>query len=182
MILLILILCTTSLLGQSLDIHQSYSDQAKILDYDFDRVEWGSEPPCPWQSVRLMGYFHIQIDIKGNLESIQSIDLGMVSRDLWKFYRGYGRSAMETVRLKQWWLADQSGIFVVDRDYNVRFHTSNRNGYWVDNADAYYPVDCPSPCNGWYMYTLPNGMMYAQKKIDDDLYIVSFVQFLQVAY
>lgn len=168
--------------AQSLGIHHSFTEQANTLNFSIP--DWGSEPPCPWQSVRLLGNTHVQIDVRGDLESIQSIDLGMVIRDLWRLYKGYGRSSLEVVRQGGAWKSEGSSVFTVDRNYKVRIHTSwpypfEDTTKWLDDQWVAYTLPCNN-CGDWFIYELPNGMLYAQKQVGEDEYIASFVQFLSI--
>ena len=147
-------------------LRQGYNAQAAMADpylyYDFS--------VAPWQSVRLITHSHYQLDIQGTFQELQAVDIMLVQRDLQKI----------------WYGGTQAGFELIDRGYKVRFHTSiglwplQRWHHWEYNlGDAYDPENCPSPCGGWDMEILPNGILYARKKISNDLFQVSFVQFLK---
>jgi len=164
----ILLLSTATLFAQDgLDeIRQSYNAQAEQAHPYLYHNDFGV---APWQSVRLISHSSYQLDILGTAEELAAVDIMLVQRDLQKV----------------WFGGTQAGFELLDRGYKVRFHTSigmwplQRWHNWSYGLEAYDPENCPSPCGGWTMEILENGILYARKKISDDLYQVSFPQFLK---
>ena len=117
--------------SQDIAIHHNFHNQASRF-----KITWPDKKPplCPWQSLRLLPYTHIQMDVIGPKKHIQAIDLCVVERDLWRFFKGRGLSSME----------------MVDRGYDVTFHTSypydfSTTKWQYDPNVAYDPDNCPSP-------------------------------------
>jgi len=126
---------------------------------------------CPWQSVRLQSHAHFQIEIRGSKTEIMAIDAALVQRDLDEIWG-------------QW---NYTSLHLLDRGYNIDVHTSIPyrpifrwfDKEWDQVANAYDPDNCPSPCNGWYMHALPNGLIYAIREFSPDDYQISFVRFVK---
>jgi len=167
---ILLTIAWTSFIAQSSDlddIAQSYRTQAEHYqpyDYqDFDQL-------CNWQSVRVVTHAHVQIDIQGTLTELKAVDLALVQRDLGRVWADMKHETFE----------------LADRGYRFQRHTAipywplQRWFDWEYNlSNAYDPGNCPSPCGGWYMEELTNGILYGRKQIKPGIYQVSFVRFLK---